>query len=103
MRSHLWEWSVPAENGWPGMAWSWWGESFSGLSHALEVVDFYIALKEGLESRGGRIVTWLGERDARYRFRGHGRRLLLSPDGYCLWALGEEEGSFWSGIGERRA
>lgn len=59
------------------------------------MVDFYIVLKEGLESRGGRIVTWLGERDARYQFRGHGRCLLLTPDGYCLWALGEEEGSFF--------
>jgi len=70
-------------------------ESISGLSHGLEVVDFYIALKEALESRGGQIVTWLGERELRYQFAWHGRRVLFNPDGYCLWALGEEEGSFF--------
>ena len=68
-------------------------ESIAGLSHGLEVVDFYIVLKEALESRGGRIVSWLGER--RYQFTWHGRRILFNPDGYCLWALGEEEGSFF--------
>jgi len=70
-------------------------ESIAGLSHGLEVVDFHIALKEALESRGGRIVTWLGESEARYQFAWHGRRLLFNPDGYCLWALGMEEGSFF--------
>lgn len=70
-------------------------ESITTLSHGLEVVEFYIALKEALESRGGRIVTWLGESEARYQFAWHGRRLLLNPDGYCLWALAEEEGSFF--------
>lgn len=70
-------------------------ESITTLSHGLEVVEFYIALKEALESRGGRIVTWLGESEARYQFAWHGRRLLFNPDGYCLWALAEEEGSFF--------
>jgi len=70
-------------------------ESIAGLAHALEIVDFYIALKEGLERRGGRIVAWLGEAEARYQFGGQGRRLLFSPDAYCLWAFGMEEGSFF--------
>jgi len=70
-------------------------EGMAGLCHGLEVVDFYIALKEAFESRGGQIVTWLGERELRYQFVWHGRRLLFNPDGYCLWALGEEEGSFF--------
>ena len=70
-------------------------ESMAGLIHGLEVVDFYIALKEGVESRGGKLVTWLGEREARYQFTLHGRRLIFNPDGYCLWAFREEEGSFF--------
>lgn len=69
--------------------------SIAGLSHALEVVDFYIAFKESLEDRGGKIISWLGESEVRYHFVHHGRRLLLSPDGYCLWALEEKEGSFF--------
>jgi hypothetical protein len=69
--------------------------SFAGLYHGLEVVDFYLSLKEGLEDRGGRIVSWLGERQAHYRFEWNGRRVLLSPDGYCLWALGTVEGAFF--------
>jgi hypothetical protein len=70
-------------------------ESAAGFLHGLEVVDFYIALKEALEGRGGTIVTWLGEGDARYQFARGGKRLLLNPDGYCLWALGHEESSFF--------
>ena len=70
-------------------------ESIAGFSHGLEVVDFYIALKEALERRRGRIVIWWGEREVRYQFAWHGRRLLFNPDGYCLWALGIEESSFF--------
>ncbi|MBC7264765.1 MAG: replication-relaxation family protein [Chloroflexi bacterium] len=70
-------------------------ESIAGLCHGLEVVDFYIAIKEGLESRGGRALVWLGEGEVRYAFTHRGKRLVLSPDAYCLWALGTEEGSFF--------
>ena len=70
-------------------------ESLAGLAHGLETVDFYIALKEALESRGGRIIAWLGESQARHRFAWQGQRLLFTPDAYCLWALGAEEGAFF--------
>ncbi len=70
-------------------------ESLAAFAHGLETVDFYVALKEALESRGGRIVTWLGESQARYQFAWQGRHLLFSPDAYCLWALGDEEGTFF--------
>jgi hypothetical protein len=68
------------------------GES---LEHTLEIVDFYIAMREALERNGGLIVTWWGEADARYVFAWQSRKLLLSPDAYCLWALGREEGAFF--------
>ena len=70
-------------------------DSTSGLYHGLEVVDFYIALKEALERRGGRILSWLAERQARYRFAWQGKRITFSPDAYCLWAFGMEEGAFF--------
>ena len=70
-------------------------ETAAGFLHSLEAVDFYIALKESLEARGGSVVIWLGEKEVRCHFGGGGRRLLLSPDGYCLWSLGLEEGSFF--------
>jgi hypothetical protein len=70
-------------------------ESVATIMHGLEIVDFYIALMEALESGGGRIVAWAGEPEARYQFDAHGRRVLLTPDAYCLWAYGVEEGSFF--------
>jgi hypothetical protein len=70
-------------------------ESVAGFVHGLEVVDFYIALKEAIERWGGTLVTWLGEGEARYQFVQDKKKLLLNPDGYCLWALGEEEGAFF--------
>jgi hypothetical protein len=70
-------------------------ESVAGFVHGLEVVDFYIALKEALERWGGTLVTWLGEGEARYPFVQNKKNLLFNPDGYCLWALGGEEGSFF--------
>jgi hypothetical protein len=70
-------------------------ESVAGFVHGLEVIDFYIALKEAMERWGGTLVTWLGEREARHQFVQNKKKLLLNPDGYCLWALGEEEGSFF--------
>lgn len=70
-------------------------KSFSSLSHGLEIVEFHIQLKEALEGRGGEIVVWLGEWEARYRFEWGGRRLTLSPDACCLWALGNKEGTFF--------
>ena len=45
-------------------------ESFSRLAHGLETVEFYIRLKEVIESRGGEIVVWFGEWEARYQFEG---------------------------------
>ena len=36
----------------------------------------------------------MGERGACYRIPGQ-RALPLTPDAYCLWALGKEEGSFF--------
>ena len=70
-------------------------DSVSGFYHGLEVVDFYIALKEGLERSGGRILSWLAERQARYRFAWQGKRITFSPDAYCLWAFAMEEGAFF--------
>lgn len=70
-------------------------KSFSSLSHGLEIVEFFILLKEALEGRGGEIVVWLGEWEARHQFEWRGRRLTLSPDAYCLWALGKKEGAFF--------
>jgi hypothetical protein len=66
-----------------------------GLYHGLEVVDFYLVLREALQRQGGTIETWLTEREARYSFECSGRSLPLTPDGYCLWALRGEEGSFF--------
>jgi len=70
-------------------------ESAAGLYHGLQVVDFYVALHEALESRGGRIATWLGEGEARYSFASQGKRIVLSPDAYCLWSFGPDEGAFF--------
>lgn len=70
-------------------------KSFSSLSHGLEIVEFYIGLKEALESKGGEIVVWLGEWEARYQFEWGGHRLTLTPDGYCLWAVSGKEGAFF--------
>jgi len=70
-------------------------ESAAGLYHGLQVVDFYVALHEGLESVGGRILTWLGEGEARYSLTSQGKRILLSPDAYCLWCFGSDEGAFF--------
>ena len=70
-------------------------DSLAGLAHGLETVDFYIALKEALESRGGRILAWLGDSQARHRFAWQGQRLPFTPDAYSLWALGSEEGAFF--------
>jgi hypothetical protein len=69
--------------------------SFLALNHTLEVVDFFIALKEQLESAGGTITTWLGERQALHRFHHQGRRRMIAPDAYCLWSLAGREGSFF--------
>ena len=70
-------------------------ESTAGLYHALEIVDFYIALEECLASSGGSLVTWVGETEARCQFEWHGKRVLLTPDAYCLWAYGDDEGAFF--------
>lgn len=70
-------------------------ESLATLSHDLERVDFYIALKTALEELGGGILSWLGEREAAYSFAWKGRKVSISPDAYCLWALGDEEGAFF--------
>ena len=79
-------------------------DSLAAFAHGLETVDFYVALKEALERRGGRMVTWLGESQARYQFAWQGRRLFFSPDVYCLWALGWNRApSSWSGTGAPRA
>lgn len=67
----------------------------SSLWHGLETVDVHIAIRQGLESHGGRIETWLGEVEARYQFDWHGRRLTLTPDAYCLWSYDGLEGSFF--------
>ena len=69
--------------------------SAASLYHGLEVVDFYLALRETLQREGGTIQTWLTEREARYRFNRNGSEVPLTPDGYCLWALAREEGSFF--------
>jgi hypothetical protein len=69
--------------------------SVSGLYHGLEVVDFYVALKEALESGGGTVMSWLAERQARYRFGWRGKHIALSPDAYCLWLFADEEGAFF--------
>jgi hypothetical protein len=69
-------------------------DSVSGLYHGLEVVDFYIGVKEALESRDGKVVAWLSESQARYRFPWHGKHITVSPDAYCLWAFEAEEGAF---------
>jgi hypothetical protein len=65
------------------------------LYHGLETVDFYLALRDALQKSGGAIQTWLTEREACYRFDCTGSKLLLTPDSYCLWVLGCEEGSFF--------
>jgi hypothetical protein len=70
-------------------------ESLAGFVHGLEVVDFYVALKEALERWEGTVVAWLGEGESRYQFVRNKKKLLLNPDAYCLWALGDEEGSFF--------
>ena len=66
----------------------------AGLLHGLEITDFYLALKEGLERQGGALVAWLSENQARCPFQWQGKKLLLTPDGYAVWALDGEEGSF---------
>ena len=65
------------------------------LRHSLEVVDFFIAVKEGLEAAGGSILTWCGESDSRHSFIWRGKSVLLTPDAYCLWAFSGEEGAFF--------
>ena len=69
--------------------------SAAGMLHTLEIVDFYIALKEALQGRGGEIVVWLSERQAHYAIPCRSRSLPFTPDAYCLWTLSEEEGSFF--------
>ncbi len=69
--------------------------SFLALNHTLEVADFFIALKERLETAGGTVLTWLGERQAAHRFHHQGRRRMIAPDAYCLWSLHGQEGSFF--------
>ena len=69
--------------------------SATSLYHGLEVAGFYLALREAFQREGGAILTWRTEREARYAFQGHGGQLPLTPDGYCLWALAGEEGSFF--------
>ena len=65
------------------------------LLHGLEIVDFYIQLKRSLVERDGEILVWLSERQCRYRIPRHGRSLPFTPDAYCLWGLGSEEGAFF--------
>jgi len=69
--------------------------SAASLQHGLEIVDLYLALREGLQRQGGAILTWLTEREAHYSFEGNGGSLRLTPDGYCLWSLAGEEGAFF--------
>lgn len=64
------------------------------LAHRLEIVDFYIALREALEGEGA-ILTWLGESEARFQGTAGGRRLVIAPDAYCLWRRGGAEGVFF--------
>src|SRR6266542_2348663 len=71
------------------------GPSFLALDHTLEVADFYIALKQALDARGGSLLTWLGERECHYRFFHQGRRRVIAPDAYCLWSLGRRTSSFF--------
>ena len=70
-------------------------ESTTGVNHTLEIVEFYIELKETLSRRGGEIVAWLGEAEARHTFSHRGREVAFTPDAYCLWALAGEEGAFF--------
>ena len=69
--------------------------STSVFYHGLEIVDFYTELTQALEDGGGRVISWLGEREIRHRFVWQGKRITLSPDAYCLWAFGQEEGAFF--------
>jgi len=69
--------------------------SLAEIKHGLDVVDFYVALQEGLASQGGRVIVWLSEREAHHALPGRGRSLPFTPDAYCLWLLEDEEGAFF--------
>jgi hypothetical protein len=71
---------------------------FLPLNHTIEVADFYIALKEALELLelgDGAILTWLGEREAAFRFYHQGRKRMIAPDAYCLWSRAGKASSFF--------
>jgi hypothetical protein len=69
--------------------------SVAAIAHRLEVADFYVGLSEAFASREGCILVWLSERQAYYALPGAGRTLPFTPDAYCLWILGNEEGAFF--------
>jgi hypothetical protein len=69
--------------------------SVTAVAHTLEIVAFHIAVVEALHRAAGSVVHWLGEAEVRCRFQHRGRRLLFTPDAYCLWALDGEEGAFF--------
>jgi hypothetical protein len=58
---------------------------FLPLNHTIEVADFYITLKEAFELADGTILTWLGEREAAFRFYHQGRKRMIAPG--CLLPL----------------
>ena len=69
--------------------------SVAVIAHRLEVADFHIGLKDALAAQDGCISVWLSERQAHYALPGTGRTLPFTPDAYCLWALGSDEGAFF--------